>query len=79
MTALIIIGALVVIVLVHVVRLWHRASSRHFDCPDCATSFQVSFTRYMFTSHGFDGSCNVTCPECGHTSMLPSLPGSVTR
>jgi len=68
----------VVLIIVQVVRMSLRASSHHFECPDCGKHFQVSRVHYMFTAHSFDGRCQVTCPGCGKTAMLPPCQGPVS-
>jgi len=73
-----VIIAMVVIIIVQVIRMSHRASSHHFECTGCGTQFRVSAGRYMFTAHSFDGKCQVTCPACGKTGMMRPLAGKVT-
>lgn len=71
----IIIAVVVLIIIFNAIRIAIKSSSHHFQCPGCGESFQVSFLKYMFTAHGFDGKCSVTCPKCGKTDMLPPISG----
>jgi len=70
----IIIIVVVVIFIISAIRLSMKASSHHFECPECGEHFQVSFFKYMFTAHGM-GKCYVTCPKCKKSNMLPALSG----
>ncbi|MCL2321664.1 MAG: hypothetical protein FWC47_06090 [Oscillospiraceae bacterium] len=72
---LIIIVVIVVIFIINAIRMAMRSSNHHFKCSACGENFQVSFFKYMFTAHSFDGKCRVTCPKCGKTNMLQSLDG----
>ena len=72
---IIIIAVVVVILILNIIRMTFRSSSRHFVCPECGESFQANFFKYMFTVHSMDGKCRVTCPKCGKTNMLASLEG----
>jgi predicted RNA-binding Zn-ribbon protein involved in translation (DUF1610 family) len=72
---IIIIAVVVVVIIFSAIRLALRSSSHHFKCPGCGENFQVSFFKYMFTTHSIDGKCSVTCPKCGKTNMLAPISG----
>ena len=71
----IIIAVVVIVILVSAVRLAVKAAGSHFVCPECGASFQISFVRYFFTVHGFDGKISCTCPKCKRTNMLEPISG----
>jgi len=73
-----IIILVVVIACVQAIRMSHTAATHHFTCPKCDKQFQVSFGRYMFTAHNFEGMCRVTCPACGTTGMMRAQAGKVS-
>ena len=73
-----IIILVVVLIIVQATRMSHSAATHHFDCPQCGKQFQVSFVRYMFTAHSFDGLCQVTCPACGKTAMMRPQKGTIS-
>ena len=68
----------VVIAVIQGIRMSHTAATHHFVCPKCDKQFQVSFARYMFTAHNFEGMCQVTCPACGKTGMMRAQAGKVS-
>ena len=71
----IIIALAVVIIVFNAIRIAVKSSDHHFECTECGESFQVSFFKYFFTAHSFDGKCSVTCPKCGKTGFMPPLKG----
>ena len=70
-----IIALVVIVIIVSAIRLNIRSSNHHFICSECGENFQVSFVKYMFTSHSLDGKCNVKCPKCGKTNLLTPEKG----
>lgn len=50
----IIIVAVVVVIIFSAIRLAIKSSRHHFECPECGESFQVSFSKYMFTAHRWE-------------------------
>jgi len=74
---IIIIIVVVVIIIIQAIRMSIKSGSHHFECTECGHKFHVNFVNYMFTAHGLDGKCSVTCPKCRKTNMLPPVSGKV--
>ncbi|MDR0284324.1 MAG: phage terminase large subunit family protein [Propionibacteriaceae bacterium] len=72
---IIIIVVVVVILVVNVVRIAVKSSRSHFECPACGEHFQASFAQSFFTAHSLGGQYHLTCPKCGQTGLMTSLPG----
>jgi len=70
-----IIILIVLIIVISVVRIALKSSSHHFECPNCDEHFQTSFVKSFFTAHSLNGQYNITCPKCGKSAMMTSLPG----